>query len=253
MNNLRKAVPYMYLTRGSQEGTYVLFLLVPVGPSFNVILDNVAPTVVGDHFEVAYSTTPTATTDLYRLKNWTLTKGSRQYVKVIGNSDAGLTMRIDFSSADTELATPAADGSQRQAPYIFMGKETVGIANFARPSCIVLFDAMVGVQTEAVSFEGENCYHSIACGTANVIGTDAANFTINQDLRAQMTSATPYFEASVEHDTGIFFAAEGDGKKKRKVATHTPGLPMLVNGNGQGNGLTEIEEAGELDPSFRGV
>ena len=241
MNNLRKAAPYLYLTKGSQPDTYVLFLLVPVGPSFDVNLSSVTPTSMSDHFEIAYNTTPTATTELYRLKNWTLTKGTKQYVKVVGNSDAGLTMKIDFSAADTELAAPATDGSQRQAPYIFLSKEPVGLTNFARPSCIVLFDAMVGKQTETVSFEGENCYHSITCGAANVIGTDAADFTINQNLRVKMTSSAPYFEACVEHDTGIVLATVG-GKKKRKGATNTPGASMF-NGNGHVNGVAEMGES----------
>lgn len=245
MNNFRKAAPYLYLTKGSQEGTYMLFLLVPVGPSFDVNLDSVIPTGKSDHFEIAYSTIPTATTELYRLKNWTLTKGTKQYVKVIANADAGLTMRIDFSAADIEVAAPAADGSQRQAPYIFLGKEAVGVTNFARPSCIVLFDAMVDKQAEVVSFEGESCYLNITCGTANVIGTNATDFTINQSIRAKIVSPTPYFEASVEQDTGIISLGPGGGKKKRKVATHTPSA-LMANGNGHNNGVIGQEAMGEL-------
>lgn len=244
MNNFRKAAPYLYLTKGSQADTYVLFLLVPVGPSFDVNLNGTAPMSMSDHFQIAYSTMPTATTELYRLKNWTLTKGTKQYVKVIANADAGLTMRIDFSAADVEVAAPAADGSQRQAPYIFLGKEAVGQTNFARPSCIVLFDAMVDKQTEAISFEGESCYLKITCGTTNVVGTSAANFTINQDLRVKMVSPTPYFEASVEQDTGIVSLGPGGGKKKR-VATNTP-IPPLTAGNGQSNGLAGLEAVSEL-------
>ncbi len=245
MNNFRKAAPYLYLTKGSQEGTYVLFLLVPVGPSFDVNLNSVTPTGKSDHFEIAYSTTQAATTELYRLKNWILTKGTKQYVKVIADADAGLTMRIDFSAADIELATPAADGSQRQAPYIFLGKEAVGPTNFARPSCIVLFDAMVDKQTEIVSFEGESCYLNITCSTANVVGTSPTHFTINQNLRVKMASPTPYFEASVEQDTGIVSLGPGGGKKKRKVATHTPGA-LMANGNGQSNSLAGLEATSEL-------
>jgi len=240
MKNFRKAAPYLYLTRGSQEGSYILFLLVPVGPSFDVNLDNAVLTSHSDRFEINYSTITLATTAAYRLKQWTLTPGGKQYVKVIGNSNAGLTMKLYFSSSDSEPATPA-DNAQRQAPYIFLGKETVDGFDFARPSCIVLFDEQVGLNAEAVSILGESCVHSITCSTSNVIDLNSAtSFALNQDVRIKMTTDTPYFEASVEQDTGIILAGVGTVKKKRKVATNTPGAPAAASNNGHSNGLSEM-------------
>jgi hypothetical protein len=243
MKNFRKAAPYLYLTRGSQEGSYVLFLLVPVGPSFDVNLDSASLTSHSDRFEIAYSTVASATTAAYRLKQWTLTPGSKQYVKVACNADAALTMKLYFLAADSELAAPASDNGQRQAPYIFMGKETVDGTDYARPSCIVLFDEQVYLNTEAIAVQGENCYHSITCSASDVSASNSApDFTINQDLRLKMTTAWPYFEASVEQDTGVILFT-GPQKKKRKVATNTPGA-AAAESTRPSNGQTEMETIG---------
>lgn len=253
MKNFRKAAPYLYLTRGSQEGSYILFLLVPVGPSFDVNLDSASLTSHSDRFEIAYSTTASATTAAYRLKQWTLTPGSKQFVKVVCNANAGLTMKLYFSSSDSEPATPASDNGQRQAPYIFLGKETVDGFDFARPSCIVLFDEQVGLNAEAVSIQGENCVHSITCSTSNVIDLNSASsFALNQDVRIKMTTDSPYFEASVEQDTGVILAGVGTGKKKRKVATNTPGAPAAASNNGHSNGLAETLTAA-TSASYNGL
>lgn len=227
MNNLRKSAPYLYLTRASQQGSYVIFMLVPLDSSANVVLSGVSPTDQGDHYQIAYSTTNDTTPDTYRLMHWTVVKGNRQYIKAVGNGSADLTMKLYFDSADTEIAAPGSDHSQRQAPYIFLGKETVGARTFVRPSCIVLFDALVGKEEEAISFDEDNCTYVINCGVGGALATNAANFVINQDLRTEMTGQMPYFEATVEHNIGIVGLAPAEGgKKKRKVATHTPTTAM---------------------------
>ena len=240
MNNFKKSAPYLYLTRASQLDSYVLFMLIPLDPSSNVVLSGVSPTDQNDHFQIAYTTDGGNTLETYRLMHWTITKGTKQYIKAVGNGSADLTMKLYFNSADTELATPASDHGLRQAPYIFLGKETVGATTYVRPSCVVLFDALVGREEEAISFDEDNCTYVINCGADGVLAKNAANFVINQDLRTEMSGQMPYFEATVEHNTGILgLAADGGGKKKRKVATHTP-APGMATTNGHGGVLVKI-------------
>lgn len=246
MKNLKKKAPYVYLTKSAQEGHYMIFLLVPVGPSMDVNLTNVQPVSHSDHFLVEYSTASASIAETYRLKHWTVEKGNKDYVKVTADNDPDLTNRIYFDYADDEVATASADGGLRQAPYIYVGKETEGAVTYARPSCIVLFDSIVGVQSEAISVEGENCFHNIVCGESNVLTTQAAHFSINQDLRVKLTGLgqVPYFEALVEQITGIASLAMGGDKKKRKVTTRTP-TPSIPNGNGGYSGSGEMEAVGE--------
>jgi len=232
MNNIRKLAPYLYLTRTTIENQFDLFVLVPVDAGQDVnfgTADNnitrytIACTIVANNNQ----------TDLYCVRRYTLTKTTQLFVEVICNGGAPLTMKLYFENADSEVASSANATRQLHAPYIFLGQEMIAATavNYARPSCIVLFDTAVGRQVESVSFHESSCYHTLTCGVAGAV-TDPADFTINSDLKTRIGTALPSFESVIEQILPAA-AGPGGGSKKRKAMTNTP---PFMNPNGRENG-----------------
>lgn len=186
MSNIIKLAPYAYLAKRSGSNTlYDLLLLVPVDLNGDTDLSNV--TVVkpgGTRMTIDYSTNGNAATVPYRFKHLQIdTDGTYLDIEIQGDNNTDRTTLLVFSEADQMQATVTSQ-YQTCAPYVFIKKETVSnTEKYAHPSCIVLFDAGIGAQTESIVFGTDTCTLTFNLGTSGV-STDPSKFAINQDIKA---------------------------------------------------------------------
>lgn len=199
MANIIKFAPYAYLAKRSGNDTlYDLLLLVPVDATGDTDLSNVSAVKPGGtRITIDYATTSSAANVLYRFKHWVIdSEGTYVDIEIQGDNNADRTMVVAFANADTE---PASVSSQMQtcAPYLFARIEATGNLRHLQMSCIVLFDAGLGQQSEAIVFANDSCTQTIELGSNNVT-TDPAKFVINQNVKAALTRNQIYtFEGNV--------------------------------------------------------
>ncbi|MFN0214112.1 MAG: hypothetical protein ACKVT2_07635 [Saprospiraceae bacterium] len=214
MSNLIKLAPYAYLTKKSTGATlYDLLLLVPVDASGDTDLSNVNPVKpAGTRITIDYTTNGSNAGTLYRFKHFEIdSNGTYLDVQIRGNNSTELTTVLAFADADN---VPASVVGQMQtcAPYLFANIETVGTSNYIRPSCIILFDILLGAVNESIIFAPNSCTLSYTLGNVGIT-TDPTKFAINQPLKAVITANQEYvFDVGVEGNINL-------GKPPRKGKT----------------------------------
>jgi hypothetical protein len=200
MANISRLAPYVYLAKRSGSTVYDLLLLVPVDANGDTDLSNVTPVKPSGstRVTVSYMTNGNNAGTLYRFKHWAIdSEGTYLDIEVKGDNSADKSIVVKFADADTE---PASVSNQMQtcAPYIFAKKETVGNDHFALPSCIVIFDSSLGVQSESVIFATDGCNPTYTMGTGTT-NTDPTKFVVNQKVKSKLVLNVEFtFEATVE-------------------------------------------------------
>lgn len=198
MSNIIKFAPYVYLAKRGGGTVYDLLLLVPVDASGDTNLSNVtAVKPGGTRITIDYTTTGTAANAPYRFKHWVIdSEGTYLDIEIQGDNNADRTIIVAFADADTEPATVSSQ-VQTCAPYLFAKVETVGTDIFVRPSCIILFDNGLGVQSESIVFETNGCKPTFTLGNSSAT-TLPTKFVINQDIKIEMVANGQYtFEGNV--------------------------------------------------------
>lgn len=217
MSTMIKFAPYAYLAKRSGNNTlYDLLLIVPVDTTGDTDLSNVTPVKSGGtRITIDYTTTGTGTNVLYRFKHLTIdSDGTYLDLEIQGDNNADRTTLVTFADADTEPAT-VTNQYQTCAPYLFVKKETVSSSQkFTHPSCIILFDAGLGAQSESLIFDVNGCLLTFTLGN-NGVTTDPSKFAINQNIKAAIVSnGTHIFEAIV---AGNNYLAKPPRKSKLKM------------------------------------
>ena len=193
MSNIIKLAPYAYLAKRSGSGTlYDLLLLVSVDASGDTDLSSVSTIKQrGTRITIDYATSTSAANVSYRYKHWQIdSEGTYLDIEIQGDNNAERTTVLTFADADNEQATVSSQ-MQTCAPYLFVKIETVGMFKYIRPSCIVLFDAGLGAQSESFIFAPHSCTHTITLGNSGVT-TDPTTFAINQNLKSLLTANQEY-------------------------------------------------------------
>lgn len=216
MSNILRLAPYAYLAKRSGGGSvYDLLLLVPVDSSGDTDLSNLTAVKPPRETRVTidYTTTNSAANVPYRFKHFVIDSDNGAYVdiKIRGDNNDGLSNIIAFADADTEPAT-VSNQQQTCAPYLFAKIETAGNVKFVHPSCVVLFDTGIGMQSESIVFAPHSCTPTLALGNSNAT-TDPTLFAINLDIKALLTINQVYtFEVNVSGNTNL-----GKPPRKNKV------------------------------------
>jgi hypothetical protein len=199
MSNIIQLAPYAYMAkRSGSNDLYDLLLLVPVGSTGDTNLSNVtAVKPGGTRITIDYSTTGSAANVPYRFKHFVIdSEGKYEDIKIQGDNNSDRTLLIAFDDADTEPATVVSD-MQTCAPYIFVKKEVSGTTKFVHPSCVVLFDGTLGIQSESITFAAHSCNLDFTLGHSSIT-TNPPAFLINQNLNAVLTPSVEYtFEVDI--------------------------------------------------------
>lgn len=205
MSNIIRLAPYAYLAKRSGGGTlYDLLVLIPVDANGDTDLSNVNPVKRGGTtITIDYTTTGSAAGVTYRPKHWLIdSEGTYLNIEIQGDNSADRTNVVVFADADTEQAV-ITNQQQTCAPYLFAKIETVGSQKFVLPSCIVLFDNGIGVQSESIIFAAHSCSPTFILGNSNA-ATDPTTFAINKSVKAKLTQGETYtFEVDVPENTSL--------------------------------------------------
>lgn len=220
MSNIIRLAPYAYLAKRSGGGTlYDLLVLIPVDANGDTDLSNVNPVKRGGStITIDYTTTGSAAGVTYRSKHWLIdSEGTYENIEIQGDNNADRTTVVVFDDADTEQAV-ITNQQQTCAPYLFAKIETVGSQKFVLPSCIMLFDNGIGVQSETIVFSAHSCTPTFNLGNSNS-ATDPATFAINKNIKAKLTQGVVYtFEGDVPENTSL---NKPPRKQKTKVIWST--------------------------------
>ncbi|MBC7775034.1 MAG: hypothetical protein H7246_06300 [Phycisphaerae bacterium] len=197
MSNIIKLAPYAYLAKRNGSNMHDLLLLVPVDTSGDTDLSNVSATKSGTRVSINYVTNSNSTNVPYRFKHFEIDSEGRYVdIEIKGDNNADRAILLEFGDADTEPAT-VSNQIQTCAPYLFSKIETVGNLKYIQPSCIILFDGGLGVQSETIIFASDSCVPTISLGNNNAT-TDPTMFVINQNVKAILTPNQEYtFEGNV--------------------------------------------------------
>ncbi len=205
MSNIIRLAPYAYLAKRSGGGTlYDLLVLIPVDANGDTDLSNVNPVKRGGTtITIDYTTTGSAAGVAYRFKHWLIdSEGTYENIEIQGDNNADRTTVVVFDDADLEQAV-ITNQQQTCAPYLFAQIETVGSQKFVLPSCIMLFDNGIGVQSETIIFASHSCSPTFNLGNSNA-ATDPTTFTINKSVKGKLTQGVEYtFEVDVPESTSL--------------------------------------------------
>lgn len=205
MSNIIRLAPYAYLAKRSGGGSmFDLLVLIPVDANGDTDLSNVNPVKRGGKtITIDYTTTGSAAGVTYRFKHWQIdSEGTYEKIEIQGDNNADRTTVVVFDDADLEQAV-ITNQQQTCAPYLFAKIETIGSQKFVLPSCIVLFDNGIGVQSESIIFAAHSCTSIFTLGNSNSV-TDPTMFAINKDIKAKLTQGVEYtFEVDVPENTGL--------------------------------------------------
>jgi len=210
MSNITKIAPYAYLAkRNTSSGTvFDLYLLVPVDARTTVNLENVQPVKgPGDRIFISYASSSTEFMEAlsqYQFRHWEIdSEGTYVDIQIQGNGDENLTTVMAFEDADSESAEPtsAAPDHCTFAPYLFVGMELADDHLYLRPSSIVLFEGSAGAESQSLTFSGGTSLYTLTPGEGGALITSPESFTVNQDIRHEI-SVPPYiFEGIIDELT----------------------------------------------------
>ncbi|HRI61335.1 MAG TPA: hypothetical protein PK228_16460 [Saprospiraceae bacterium] len=250
MSNILNLNPYVYLSErtdtAENEKRYDLFILVPVDQATQTDINfsqstPAYPGALGFVF-VTYATEtnqnlPAAVK--YRFHHVIIDKkrnGVLYNTVTVRGSGVTQTIGIDFADADTTPVNPIPTNSELlNAPYLHLHKEAEQVNGETivrlRPSCVILFGAGKGMETEAVSMSGDNRIHTATTNSGSTLETNPDNFNINLDARF-LSAVNNFFDSTVTESTG---AGNPPRRKKAKVKTLNAGGGGSM-GNANGNG-----------------
>ncbi len=199
MSNISKLAPYAYLAkRSGNNSLYDLLLLIPVDMAGDVDQNSFSVSTSGTRIAVNYTTNSNATTASYRYKHLEINSNNGAFVDLLikGDNNADRSTLLTFALADTEPAT-ISNEMQTCAPYVYLKIDATGTQKYIHPSCIVLFDAGLGAQSESLVFGANSCTQIFVLGNTGVT-TDPSKFTLNQNLKVEVNLNQDYtFDGNV--------------------------------------------------------